>query len=177
MKLSSFVVATMTLVLAGSLSAQTTLRELSTASTATFNTEEGQVKSYGAVPIEAVWNGVQTAYRQNGIKATSLNGSGYQIIFLVDSAGPKVGNMKIENVFDCGGDKKSPLAKTVPLGVSVSTQVRQTGSAVESVMRVMAIPPMAKDGEEPIRCVSKGALEKKLTPQIKLAFTVMTVRR
>lgn len=177
MKLRSFVAAMTLLASARALDAQTTLRELSTASTASYNTEEGQVKSYGPVPIEAVWTGVQNAYRQNGFRASSLNIRGYQIIYLADSAGPKLGNMKIESVFDCGGDKKSPLAKTLALGVSITTQVRQVGSTVETLTRVMAIPPEVPEGEVAPRCVSKGALEKKLTPEFKFAFTVTRVQR
>lgn len=177
MKLRSFVVAVTLLASAGSVGAQTTLREISTASEAAFTTEEGQVKSHGAVPIEAVWNGVQNAYRQSGFRANSLNVRGYQILFVADSAGPRVGNMKMESVFDCGGDKKSPLAKTLPLGVNISTQVRQVGSTVETVTRVIAIPPAPAEGEAPVHCVSKGVLEKRLTPQFKTKIVVTRVQR
>jgi hypothetical protein len=132
------------------------------------------VKRFDRVPIEPVWKAVEVAYRQAGIRPSSVDAGNYRITYVAAPAGGKIGNMKIENAFDCGGDKKAPLAATTEMSVSVSTLVRPMGEGAESVTSVVATPVPPADGSPAIVCRSKGTLERKLEPQLKFEVRVVS---
>lgn len=125
------------------------------------------------VPPDVVWKALVQSYRNAGIKVTSEDPGSYRLNFVANPAGAKIGNTKIENVTDCGGDKNSPLARTIPLMVTVRSQVvpKGEGATLQTFVEVL---PIAQSGDSTASptCKSTFALEKKLQPQIKLAFVV-----
>lgn len=137
------------------------------------------VKSFDRISAEGVWRAVEIAYRQAGIRPTEVHAGGYNISYVASPAGKKIGNLKIEHVFDCGGDKKAPLAATTELAVSVSTRVRPIGDGAESATSVRATAAVPADGSPTPVCTSKGALERRLEPQIKVKVMIVStpVRR
>lgn len=134
------------------------------------------VKTFDRIPPDAIWKAVEVAWRQSGVKPTMSDAGNRVMSYIAAPAGKKIGNVKIENAFDCGGEKKAPLAARTELTVSVSTLVRALGDGSEVTTSVTATPTPAADGSPAPVCKSKGTLERKLEPQVKV-FVVTTVRR
>ena len=137
---------------------------------------EPSVKGYPGMRPDMLYEASLTSFRQAGIKPQISDASNYRLLYEVSPAGPKVGGLKIENVFDCGGEKDAPLAKTLELAVSVTSAIRPSADGSEMALSVTATPTAPADGGPAPVCRSKGALERKLTP-VKIAFKVTRVGR
>jgi hypothetical protein len=130
------------------------------------------VKKFDRIPIPMVWKAVEAAYKQAGVKPSFIEPSLNAMSYVASPAGKKIGNPKIVDDFDCGGDKKAPLAATIPLSVNVRTVVKEYGEGSEVTTTVVGTPIAPEDGSVPPVCISRGKLERKLEPQIKIAFVI-----
>ena len=138
---------------------------------------EPLTKRYRGVPVEALYRNIEGAFRQVGITPSSKSVGNYQVSYAASPAGTKIGNMKIESIFDCGGDKDSPIAKTAVMAIEVTSQVRPSGDGSEVVVSVLATPATPADGSPTPVCKTKGTLERRLAPDMKIKVTVTQVRR
>lgn len=136
----------------------------------------GAVTKFDRVPPEMAFKAVEAAYKDAGIVPTMSEPALYTVGFAKSPAGPKIGGLKIQDAFNCGGDKKSPIAATTPLEVNIQTMVEAfgSGSQVRTVATAVAIPA---DGSAPALCKSTGRLERKLEPKIKIAFVARPMVR
>lgn len=137
-------------------------------------------KTFNGLEPSSVWKGVEIAYKQASVEPTFVNRSDYKMAYVVSPAPKKIAGVKLQDAFDCGGDKKSPNAGIIDLEVTLTSVVNAIpdGSEVVTTATAMPVGPLPT-GEVPA-CFSKGRLERKFEPDIKtggLAFTVITRQR
>lgn len=134
-------------------------------------------KTFNRLEPSSVWKGVEIAYRQARVEPTFVNRSDYKMAYVASPAPKKIAGVKLQDAFDCGGDKKSPNAAVVDLEVTVTSVVNGIPEGSEVVTMATAVPlgPLPT-GEVPA-CFSKGRLERKFEPDIKIGFVVTRVAR
>lgn len=122
----------------------------------------------------SLWPQLESVYRDNGIKPTMVDRGNYRITHVAKPAGKRIANMRIEKAVDCGGDKKAPIAASIPLAITLVSDLKEVdgGIALTTSLEAEALPTEA--GGTPPVCTSTGALEKTLV--INTSFPV-TIRR
>lgn len=137
-------------------------------------------KMFERVEPQVAWKAVEGAYKKVHVEPTFISRSDYKLAYVVSPAPKKIANVKLQDAFNCGGDKKSPHAANIDLEVTVTSVVNGLPEGSEVVTSATAVPlgPLPT-GEIPT-CFSKGRLEQKFEPDIKIgrvAFTVITRTR
>lgn len=110
-----------------------------------------------------VFEKLATTWRTAGIKNPVVNASGMVMTYVVTPAPKKIGNTNIERIADCGGDKKSPLAKTTPLVLMVKSEVKRLDEGAQLATTLELFPA---DSTSTVVCISTQVLERKLEPDI-----------
>lgn len=142
------------------------------ASTAAAQNDAGSIQLVAPVAVKAkydkadlktVFAALEESYRSAGIKVTERDPVGYVLAHPALETTKKIGNVKAEKAFNCGGDPKSPNAANANLTVSLRSEVREVSGFVEVATLVSATGKLVGSGT-PVSCSSLGELEKKLNP-------------
>ncbi|MEO7997751.1 MAG: hypothetical protein ABI852_09910 [Gemmatimonadaceae bacterium] len=110
-----------------------------------------------------VFEALAATWRSAGIKSPTVDAPNFTMSYVIKPAPLKIGNTAIERVADCGGDKKSPLAKTTPLVLMVKSEVKRTEEGAELSTTLEVFPT---DSTSTVVCLSTQVLEKKFEPNI-----------
>jgi hypothetical protein len=122
-------------------------------------------KEYQDVELRDAFSALSDSYKKAGVPVTESDPMKYVIANPSFAASKKIGNLKMDKVFDCGGDKKNPTAAMADLTLSIRSELRKTDIGVEIVSMLSATGNALEGGSGILTCRSLGALERKLFPE------------
>lgn len=111
----------------------------------------------------SVFQALEKTWNTAGVKPPVVDAPNFTMSFKSAPMPPKFGNTAIERIVDCGGDKRSPLAKSTPLTMILRSVVKHVDDGAELATTMEVFPTDTTSG---VVCVTTGVLEKKLEPNI-----------
>lgn len=121
--------------------------------------------TYAGVPIKDVFAALEKSYKSAGIDITERDPIHMRVGNPSFAAQKKIKNVKLENAFDCGGDKKSPAAAIAELMLDIRSELAQVDDAIQVKTYVIANGTIVTStGRVIVKCTSLGTLERRLTP-------------
>ena len=135
-------------------------------------------KTFERVEPQNTFKAVEGAYRIARVVPTTVDRADFRLLYVVSPAPKSIGNVRLKDAFDCGGDKKSPIAELVELEVTIRSEVSAYGAAGSQALTMATAKPLGNtpDGETPV-CKSTGRLESKLEPDIRTKSVTVIRRR
>ncbi|MBX6364441.1 MAG: hypothetical protein IRZ00_11285 [Gemmatimonadetes bacterium] len=120
-------------------------------------------------PLDETWRAALSTFAAFGFKPDQLDPSQHQVATQGHRARRTLNGVRLSELFDCGSTITGNVADSHMLRMSVELGVAAAGARSSSVAtRVNAVAyPVEGTSTEPMRCGSKGTLEKRILEEIK----------
>lgn len=134
-----------------------------------LSSDNSPVSTVVDAPLDETWRAALSTFAAFGFKADQIDPIQHQVATQGHRARRTLNGVRLSQLFDCGSNITGNVADSHMLRMSVELGVAAAGARTSSVStRVNALAyPVEGTSTEPMRCGSKGTLEKRILEEIK----------
>ena len=113
-------------------------------------------------PVDKVWEVMPAVFAELEIPIGTMLPDRWQIGNPSHSARRRLGGVRMDRYFECGGSSGMPNAETYTIHMSVMVQLVPRGGDTQITTSVDATGKSPTAGSQPVHCASSGGLEERL---------------